>query len=62
MMSGKPQAEERARRAGHSEANLGQQEAKLEKASKAELDHLEGGVPVKAAKKEKAKVSRKSAS
>ena len=60
-MSGKAESEQKARRAGHTEANLGQQEAALEKASKSQMRHMEGGRAAESAQRQKAKVSRKGA-
>jgi hypothetical protein len=61
-MSGKSQAKQKSQHRGHPEANLGQQEAALEKASKSQMRHMAGGRAAKSAKQVKAKVSRKAAS
>jgi hypothetical protein len=58
-MSGKAKSEQKAGRAGHSEANLGQREAALEKASKAQMRHMEGGRAAQLAQRQKAEVSGK---
>jgi len=60
-MSGKSQTEQTIRRERHPEANLGQMEALLEKASKSQMRHMAGGRAAKSAQELKAKVSRKSA-
>jgi hypothetical protein len=59
-MTGKRQANEQVRPAGHGEANLGQKEAKLERASKDQMDHMEGGREARSAQQQKAEVTRKS--
>ena len=42
-MTGKRQSNDKVRQARRSEADLGQKEAKMEKASEEELRHMEGG-------------------
>jgi hypothetical protein len=58
-MAGKRRSARNVGRAGRSEADLGQKEAALEKASEAQLSHMEGGKLAKAARQQKAKIRSK---
>jgi len=65
-MTGKRKSAGNVGRAGRSEADLGQKEARLEKpqaeletASEAQLSHMEGGKAAKAARQQKAKIKSK---
>jgi hypothetical protein len=65
-MTGKRKSAGNIGRAGRSEADLGQKEARLEKtqaaletASEAQLSHMEGGKAAKAARQQKAKIESK---
>jgi hypothetical protein len=64
-MTGKPQSDDKVVRAGRSQADLGQKEAgvekkdaELEKASKEQLSHMEGGKAAKSVRQQKAKLSK----
>jgi len=58
-MSGKSQMKHDGRRPRHSIGNLGQEEAALEKASKAQMRHMEGGKAAESAQQQKTETSRK---
>lgn len=65
-MAGKRRSARNVGRAGRSEADLGQKEAalektqvELEKASEAQLSHMEGGKLAKSARQQKAKIRSK---
>jgi CBS domain-containing protein len=51
-MTGKRQSNDNVRQSRRSEADLGQKEAKLEKVSKEELGHMEGGDAAESARQE----------
>jgi CBS domain-containing protein len=51
-MTGKRQSNDNVRKARRSEADLGQKEAKLEKASEEELRHMEGGDAAESARRQ----------
>jgi hypothetical protein len=54
-MTGKRQSNDNVRQARRSEADLGQKEAEVEKASEEQLRHMEGGDAVESARQRKAK-------
>ena len=54
-MTGKSQSNDNIQQARRSEADLGQKEAEVEKASEAQLRHMEGGDVVESARERKAK-------
>ncbi len=54
-MTGKRQSNDNVRQARRSDADLGQEKAEVERASKEELRHMEGGDPDESARQRKAK-------
>ena len=54
-MTGKRQSNDNVRQARRSEADLGQKEAEVEKASEEQLRHMQGGDAVESARRRKAK-------